>query len=74
VRAFGAFQVREAIVCTQAFHLPRATFLAQRAGMDAVGLEVGAGILGTRWRDLMRESLATVRALVDVSRLERRSP
>jgi len=37
-----------------------------RAGIDAVGFEVGAGLAETGWRDLVRESFATVRALVDV--------
>lgn len=67
VRAAHVFGVRRAIVCTQAFHLPRALFLARRAGIDAVGLEVGQGILGTGIRDLARESLATVRAVLDAS-------
>jgi SanA protein len=66
VRAAQVFGVKSAVVCTQAFHLPRATYLARRAGIDAVGLEVGAGFAGTGWRDLVRESFATVRALVDV--------
>ena len=66
VRASQVFGVKSAVVCTQAFHLPRATFLARSAGIDAVGLEVGAGLADTGWRDLLRESFATVRALLDV--------
>lgn len=37
-RAKRVFEVRDAIVCSQAYHLPRAVFLARRAGIDAVGL------------------------------------
>ena len=38
VRASEVFGVREAVICTQAFHLPRSIFLARRSGIDAVGL------------------------------------
>jgi SanA protein len=37
-RARRVFGVRRAAVCTQAFHLPRALYLARQAGIDAVGL------------------------------------
>ena len=37
-RAAAVFLVRDAIVCTQRFHLPRAVFLARDAGIDAVGV------------------------------------
>jgi SanA protein len=74
VRAAQVFDVKSAVVCTQAFHLPRATFLARRAGIDAVGLEVGAGLAGTSWHDLLRESFATVRALWDVHQRPRVLP
>jgi SanA protein len=37
-RAASVFDVPSAVVCTQSFHLPRAVFLARRAGIDAVGL------------------------------------
>jgi SanA protein len=37
-RAARVFEVESAIVCTQRFHLPRALFLARRAGIDAVGI------------------------------------
>ena len=38
VRAREVFDLKEATVCTQLFHLPRAVFLARRVGIDAVGL------------------------------------
>jgi vancomycin permeability regulator SanA len=37
-RAKAVFGVREAVVVTQGYHLPRAVFTCQRLGIDAVGL------------------------------------
>lgn len=68
-RAARVFGVKSAVVCTQSFHLPRAVFLARRAGIDAVGLRAGGGLFETGLRDLLRESLATVRAVLDARRL-----
>jgi SanA protein len=73
-RAARLFRVRSAVVCTQAFHLPRAVYLARRAGIDAVGLRTGGGLAETGLRDLLRESLATVVALVDARSLRPREP
>jgi SanA protein len=64
-RAARLFQVREAVICTQAFHLPRAVFLARRAGVDAVGLRAGGGSPGASFWDRLRESFATIRAVFD---------
>jgi SanA protein len=63
-RAAGSFGIRSAVVCTQRFHLPRALFLADRAGMQAVGLAAD------RWyrahaRDHGRELFAQARAFVE---------
>jgi SanA protein len=69
-RAARVFSVRSAVVCTQSFHLPRAVFLARRAGIDAVGLRTGGGLVETGLRDLLRESLATMRALFDARLLK----
>jgi len=62
-RARGVFGVQKAILVTQAFHLPRAVFLARAAGIDAVGVRAGGG----RWRApyVWRELLARPLALVD---------
>jgi SanA protein len=38
VRAREIFGVRDAVVVTQGFHMPRALFLADEAGIDATGL------------------------------------
>lgn len=71
VRARNVFGIRGLVVCTQAFHLPRAVFLARRAGVDAVGLKVGADLRDTGVYDLARESLATIRAVIDAQFLGR---
>ncbi len=62
-RARGVFGVQRAVLVTQAFHLPRAVFLARAAGIDAVGVRAGGG----RWRALYvwRELLARPLAVVD---------
>ncbi|HEY0708318.1 MAG TPA: ElyC/SanA/YdcF family protein [Polyangia bacterium] len=74
VRAGSLFGVRGMVVCTQAFHLPRAVFLARQAGIDAVGLKVGANLGATSAYDLARESLATVRAVFDAQFLSSPRP
>jgi SanA protein len=62
-RARGVFGIQRAILVTQAFHLPRAVFLARAAGIDAVGVRAGGG----RWRApyVWRELLARPLAVVD---------
>ena len=57
-RAREVFGVRSAILVTQAFHLPRAVYLARRMGIDADGVSADAmrGGRGTyggyyRWRE-----------------------
>jgi SanA protein len=65
VRAGSVFEVREAIVITQEFHMPRALFLASAAGIEATGLTADLhdwGVQGVRSE--AREMLARVKALV----------
>ena len=55
-RAARVFGVRSAVICTQAFHLPRAVWLARKAGIDAVGLEAacaGSGALLSHGREVL---------------------
>ena len=67
-RAKAIFGLTEAILVTQEFHLPRALYLCNRLGVDAVG--VGADRRDYRriamlyWN--LRELIATVAALWDV--------
>lgn len=65
-RAARDFGVRDAIVCTQAFHLPRAVWLARQAGIDAVGVAADRRPYVDAWLDRAREVVARTRALVDV--------
>ncbi len=64
-RASRMFGVRDAIVCTQAFHMARALFLAEAAGIDAVGLVADRGVYPGRRVDAARELIARSRAVLD---------
>lgn len=68
-RAQAIFEVREAILITQRYHLPRALYTCQHLGVEAVGYGVEdwgvyPDILMGRF--VVRESLATVKALWQV--------
>lgn len=64
-RAARLWGVREnVILISQAYHLPRALFLAESWGMDAVAVSADRG---TFRRDLLRERLARVKAWLDVN-------
>jgi SanA protein len=67
-RARDVFGVRDAIVVTQGFHMPRALYLADAAGIDATGLTTDLhpyGIQGTK--SDVREVLSRVKAVVDAT-------
>jgi SanA protein len=68
VRARSIFGVSDAVVITQGFHMPRALFLADAAGIDATGLTAdlhGWGYQGKKSE--VREVLSRVKAIVDVT-------
>lgn len=65
--------ITRAIVCTQAFHLPRSLYLAEAAGIDALGLATDGRAYAQATRDAVREHVASMRALVDVELLGRAS-
>lgn len=65
--------IARAIVCTQAFHLPRSLYLADAAGIDAHGLATDPRAYANATRDALREQLASMRALFDVELLGRAS-
>lgn len=68
-RAREIFGVREAVLITQAFHLPRAVYTCARLGLDAVGLETddrGNYSARVMRHHQVREVLATAKALWDV--------
>jgi SanA protein len=68
-RAKAIFGVTEAILVTQAFHLPRTIYLCNLLGVDSVGVEADLRVYRKfsvlYWN--MRELLATVAALWDVN-------
>ena len=62
VRARKVFGVGSAIVVTQGFHMPRALFLAGKAGLQAWGLTADVHGYGTQGRlSVIRELLARVK-------------
>ncbi len=68
-RARDIFGIRDAIVITQGYHLPRAVYTCAHLGIDTVGLETndrGTYSAHTMRRHIVREILATAKALWDV--------
>jgi SanA protein len=68
VRAREIFGVRDAVVVTQGFHMPRALFLADEAGIDATGLTADLQEWGSQGKkSSAREVLSRVKAVADVT-------
>ncbi len=67
-RAKHIFEVNQAVLITQNFHLPRALFLCNQIGIDAAGIKADTRVYSRRslllWN--FREALATIGAMVDV--------
>ena len=67
-RARAIFGVRDALLVTQKFHMPRALFLCNALGVDSYGVEAN----NNRYRKIslmlwnVREQIATVGAFIDV--------
>lgn len=61
-RARDIFGLREAILVTQRFHLPRALYTARKLGLDVVGIEADRRPYLKRWHYIGREQLALLRA------------
>lgn len=64
-RARTIFQVESVIVVTQAFHLPRAVYIAQALGIKAQGIET-QGTDGTSM-NYLREVPADIKAFIDIA-------
>jgi SanA protein len=65
-RARAVYGVSRAIVVTQAFHLPRAVWLARSMGIEAQGVEADKRTYrGTLWW-MLRECLSRPKAWIDV--------
>lgn len=67
-RAKAIFGLKQAILVTQGFHLPRALYICQALGMDAIGISADRRSywLSSRLIWNLRESFATLTALWDV--------
>lgn len=68
VRARNVFGVHEAVIITQGFHMARALYLADAAGLDATGLTADLhpyGVQGTK--SDVREVLSRVKAIADTT-------
>ncbi len=63
-RARDVFGITSVTVVTQAFHLPRAVYIARRLGLDAIGVEAGAD--GVSPYNYVREAPATIKAQLDI--------
>ena len=67
VRARKVYEVRSAIVVTQGWHMPRALWLAKRAGLQAHGLVADRSTTPRQRRGWgLREIFARVKAVADV--------
>jgi SanA protein len=65
-RAKALFGVSRAVVCTQAFHLPRSLYLARASGIDAVGLVSDQRVYRGAIYNGLREWFASTAAIIDV--------
>lgn len=68
VRARNVFEVHDAVVVTQGFHMPRALYLADAAGIHATGLTADLhqwGYQGTKSE--VREIFSRVKAIADTT-------
>ncbi len=66
VRAAQVFQVESAVVCTQRFHQHRSVYLGRRAGLELVGMVADRRQYARAHADARRETLARVKAGIDV--------
>jgi SanA protein len=65
-RAALVFGVKDAVICTQKFHLARSLFLAEQAGIDAVGFQADRRRYRHHFLNLGRETFATFAAVFDI--------
>lgn len=65
-RAAQVFEIDDALICTQRFHLHRAAFLARSAGIDAQGVVADRRVYADANANARRERLARIRAVLDV--------
>ncbi|MCX8033253.1 MAG: YdcF family protein [Thermoleophilia bacterium] len=65
-RARDVFQVRTALVVTQAFHLPRAVYTARTLGLEATGVAADIQPYTDELQNRAREWLARVKAALEL--------
>lgn len=65
-RSNAVFNISEAIVVTQGFHLPRTIFIARNLGQDFKGYAAKPGVYKTSEQLLSREKFANFKALWEV--------
>lgn len=63
-RARDVFEVPSVLITTQAFHLPRAIFIAHQLGITAYGVNADVGHI--LFRNYVREIFANEKAVLDV--------
>lgn len=66
VRARKIFQVKDAIIVTQEFHLPRAVYIARCKGIEAYGIKADKRKYAAMKTLKTREALAKVKAFIEV--------
>jgi SanA protein len=67
VRANRIFQVKDAIVVSQGFHLPRAIYIARSKGIKAYGIEADKRQYVSINKSRFREVIANIKAFYEVS-------
>jgi SanA protein len=68
VRARSIFGIHDAVVVTQGFHMPRALYLADAAGIDATGLTADLHTWGDQGKKSeVREVFSRVKAIADTA-------
>ncbi|MFC6860285.1 SanA/YdcF family protein [Zunongwangia atlantica] len=65
-RAHNVFGIKDAIVVTQEFHLPRAIFIAKHLGLDYHGLQAKERAFKIENKIMKREKLANYKAVFEV--------
>ncbi len=66
-RSKEVFEVEDAIIVTQGFHLPRAVFLAQEMGLNYVGYTGDKRTYAQEEYNIKRELLANVKAYLELA-------
>jgi vancomycin permeability regulator SanA len=65
-RARDVFQAKSVIIVTQAYHMPRALYIAEKLGVDAAGVSADLTQYGGQEARDFREKFAVVKAWLDV--------